>query len=134
MTGYSSAPLIDKLGIKPFLRTTILRAPEHFIDLLGRLPNGVIIEGELHEKYAYIHYFCNYRVELEKKFPILKEHLYPTGMLWISWPKGGSGVETDLDENIIRDIGVINGLVDVKVCAIDDVWSGLKFIYRLKYR
>lgn len=134
MAGYSETSLIDKLGIKPFLRTTVLNAPTEYVDLLGTLPKGVIIEGELTGNYAFIHYFCKYKVELTHKFPLLVKHLYPTGMIWISWPKGRNQIDRTLDENVIRDIGVTNGLVDVKVVSIDDYWSGLKFVYRLKDR
>jgi hypothetical protein len=71
---------------------------------------------------------------LNEQFPRLKEALSPSGMLWVSWPKASSGVPTDLSENVVREIGLANGLVDVKVCAVDEVWSGLKFVYRIKDR
>ena len=78
-----------------------------------------------------MHFFTDSRAALERRFPALKRGIGPTGMLWVSWPKRSSGVATDLDGNIVREIGLRGGLVDVKVCAVDDVWSGLKFVYRL---
>jgi len=82
----------------------------------------------------FIHFFATRRRQLEQKFAALKKALAKDGMLWISWPKGSSGVATDLNENVVREIGLARGLVDVKVCAIDSVWSGLKFVYRLRDR
>jgi len=82
----------------------------------------------------FIHFFTKLRGELENKFPILKQELSQDGILWISWPKGSSKVETDLNENVVREIGLKNGLVDVKVTNVDQIWSGLKFVYRLKDR
>jgi hypothetical protein len=82
----------------------------------------------------FIQFFSSRRSHLDEQFPKLKASLSPSGMLWVSWPKGSSGVPTDLTENVVRDIGLTNGLVDVKVCAVDETWSGLKFVFRLKDR
>jgi hypothetical protein len=82
----------------------------------------------------FIHLFTKDRAELEREFPLQARALAPAGMLWVSWPKGSSGVKTDLSETVVRGIGLGTGLVDVKVCAVDDVWSGLKFVIRLKNR
>ena len=111
--------------------------PRGYRKLLGTLPSGARIETRDdagNTPRAFIHYFTKTRSALEKRFPVLERALTPAGMLWISWPKGTSGVTTDLTENVIREIGLANGLVDVKVCAVDATWSGLKFVRRVKDR
>jgi hypothetical protein len=102
--------------------------------VLGKLPPGTRIRNNSKDSFPFIQCFCTELRDLERRFPILKKQLAPDGMLWISWPKGSSKVPTDLNENVIRDVGLRNGLVDVKVCAVDDIWSGLKFVYRLRDR
>ncbi len=134
MAGYSKRSLVDKLGIKPGHKLIFIGAPDGYDQTLGELPEGVTQTQSLRGAFDFIHYFTTSRTDFERKFPTLKEHLHKQGMLWISWPKGASKIKTDLNENIIRDIGLANGLVDVKVAAIDDDWSGLKFVYRLKDR
>ncbi len=98
------------------------------------MPEGAIYSQTLTGKLDFVQLFATKRKELAKKFADAKEHLAADGMIWISWPKKSSGVKTDLDENAIREIGLAIGLVDVKVCAVDGTWSGLKFVYRLKDR
>jgi hypothetical protein len=132
--GYSGKPLAVKLGIKPEMRIALLNTPDGYHSLLGELPPGVTILNALEEPLDLIHFFTRERGELQEEFPRLKLSLADAGMLWISWPKGSSKVVTDLNENIIRDIGLANGLVDVKVAAVDETWSGLKFVRRLKDR
>ncbi len=134
MAGYSDTPLINKLGIKVGLNMTVLNAPAHYDQLIGDWPVGVSVSRSLDETFAFIHYFTQSKLELEQQFPDLVAHLDKRGMLWVSWPKKASGMESDLDDNVIREIGLANGLVDVKVAAIDEVWSGIKFVYRLKDR
>ena len=134
MAGYSKRSLVDRLGIKEGLRVAILGAPVDFARTLGELPRQVKPGKDLRGEKDFLQFFAKSRIELEQKFPALKSCLAPTGMLWISWPKGSSGVRTDLNENVVREIGLSNGLVDVKVCAIDETWSGLKFMYRVKDR
>jgi len=112
----------------------ILNPPEGFNDILGKLPKGVHLTNRLEGPLDSIHFFTKRRDELGAKFPILKQKLSQNGMLWVSWPKGSSGVETDLNESVVREIGLKNGLVDVKVSAIDKTWLGLKFVYRVKDR
>jgi len=131
-SGYSGTPLIDKLGIKPQTRVQFVSEPPNFTALLGKLPTGcqVAPRGEL--DFAIL--FVTTRADLEKRFDRLRDRLKSNGMLWISWPKKTSGVPSDLTENTVREIGLANGLVDVKVCAIDETWSGLKFVRRLKDR
>ncbi len=126
--------LISKLGVKPRTRLTIVNAPANYLTLLGPLPPLVELKKTLAGSADFIHFFTTRRRQVEQKFAALKKALAKDGMLWISWPKGSSGVATDLNENMIREIGLAHGLVDVKVCAIDAVWSGLKFVYRLRDR
>ena len=132
--GYSGTPLVKKLGIKPGYHMMIVNAPHNYETTLGPLPDGVTQADTLTASLDFIHFFTKERAELETKFSNLKAALAYDGMLWISWPKKASKVPTDLNENIIREIGLSNGLVDVKVAAIDVVWSGLKFVYRLEDR
>jgi hypothetical protein len=134
MAGYSKRSLADKLGIKAGTRVVALQAPPTYAALLGPLPGGASLHSRLRASSGFIHRFARRRNELAADFPRLAQALTDQGTLWISWPKQGSGVDTDLDENIIREIGLAQGLVDVKVCAVDEVWSGLKFVRRLGNR
>lgn len=110
------------------------KQPEGYWTWLEPLPQHVEIRQTLKGELDFIHVFVKERSIFEKEFVRCKKHLKKDGMLWVSWPKKSSGVHTDLDENIIRTIGLEAGLVDVKVCAVDDVWSGLKFVFRIKDR
>jgi len=134
MAGYSKRSLVDKLGIKDGHRVAILGAPPHYATTLGTLPPHVKPGNKIQGEKDFLHFFTVSRRELEQRFPALKSCLAQSGMLWISWPKGPSGVATDLNENVVREIGLRNGLVDVKVCAVDETWSGLKFVHRVKDR
>lgn len=127
--GYSQRPLAEKLGIKPGMRVAILNAPDGYPPL-----DAVTLVDPPAHPLDLIHLFTTRRAELDAEFPTLKAALAPNGMIWISWPKKAAKVPTDLDENLIREIGLALGLVDVKVAAVDAVWSGLKFVYRLKDR
>lgn len=132
--GYSKRTLIEKLGIKPGTRVIALGAPPAYSSLLGTLPYGATLQTRLPAVSGFVHRFVQRRAELAADFPHLARALTDDGTLWISWPKKASGVETDLDENAVREIGLAQGLVDVKVCAVDEVWSGLKFVRRLVNR
>ena len=132
--GYSKRTLVEKLGIKPGARVLLIDAPPDYLDTLGELPPRTQIVDDLEAQLDFIQYFTKDLNELELAFPDLKNSLREDGMIWISWPKGASKVKTDLNENIIREIGLKNNLVDVKVCAVDEIWSGLKFVYRVKDR
>ncbi len=134
MAGYSQRSLVDKLGIKEGHHVAILGAPPDYFSNLGKLPSQVKLGTKLQGEKDFLHFFTTSRRELEQKFPARKACLAQNGLLWISWPKGSSGVATDLSENVIREVGLNNGLVDVKVCAVDETWSGLKFVYRVKDR
>jgi hypothetical protein len=133
MAGYSGTPLVKKLGIKENFRIAFVNAPAGFVNGLA-LPQGVKINARVSKPLDFILLFVKSKHELETTFSLQAAKLTPSGMLWISWPKKASGVVTDLNGNIVRDIGLANGLVDVKVCAVDEVWSGLKFVFRLKDR
>lgn len=133
-TGYSGKPLATKLGLKEGIRALVVGAPQHYVALLGSLPKGVTIHGRASGKFEFIHLFTHSKRHLKSLLPKFKRSLEPHGMLWVSWPKGSSKIESDLNENIVREIGLGNGLVDVKVCAVDTDWSGLKFVYRVKDR
>ena len=132
--GYSKRTLVDKLGIKPGARIIILNPPRDYEETLGELPPTTEVVDELEGRLDFIHFFTIEKSDLKRTFPSLRKALAQDGMLWISWPKGASKVKTDVNENIVRDIGLENDLVDVKVCAVDEIWSGLKFVYRLKDR
>jgi hypothetical protein len=132
--GYSRRSLSEKLGIKPGMRVTALGAPPDYTSLLGTLPKGVTLHSRHPTSADFIHRFAQERKDLATDLPRLVRALTDKGALWISWPKHASGVHTDLNENIVRELGLAEGLVDVKVCAVDQVWSGLKFVRRLADR
>jgi len=134
MAGYSGTPLVKKLGIKPDLNIAFVNAPTNFVNQLD-LPSGVKVNYISKSKdLDFILLFVKTRTVLTGAFALCAHKLKSNGMLWVSWPKRASGVSTDLNENVVRHIGLAAGLVDVKVCAIDEIWSGLKFVYRLKDR
>ncbi|MBM3800803.1 MAG: DUF3052 family protein [Acidimicrobiia bacterium] len=132
--GYSKRSLLEKLGIKAGFRLSILNAPEAYDETLGELPPGARRLTKPKEGMDFIQLFVKHRSELERTFPALKKELAETGMLWISWPKATAKIDTDVNENVVREIGLSQGMVDVKVCAVDEVWSGLKFVHRLADR
>src|SRR5262245_26580336 len=132
--GYSKRSLVDKLGIKANSRTVILNPPEDYDATLGPLPAGVTRLAKPTSEIDFIQAFFKDSKQLDRQFPSLKKALKQTGVLWVSWPKKASKIETDLTDNVVRTIGLNHGLVDVKVCAVDEIWSGLKFMYRLKDR
>ena len=133
MPGYSGTPLPKKLGIKDGFRVSVLAAPEDVrAELKSALAKCEIADGKAQIDFAMM--FAKSKAEFVKEFKRVKKLLSPAGMLWVSWPKKASGVATDLNENVVRDIGLSEGLVDVKVCAVTDIWSGLKFVRRLKDR
>ncbi|HEX4591016.1 MAG TPA: hypothetical protein VH120_13855 [Gemmataceae bacterium] len=134
MAGYSGTPLVQKLGIKPDARVHFADAPADFATTLRPLPAGVEQVGGAAKNLDFAVLFVADRAALTKQFAKLAARLRKAGMLWVAWPKKASGVPTDLTENVVRDLGLAAGLVDVKVCAIDETWSGLKFVYRLKDR
>jgi len=132
--GYSGTPLLKKLGIRPGARVLLLNAPAGYLALLGPLPADVTLLFAPAGTLDFIQLFSRESAEVAEWFPRLKAALAPAGALWISWPKRAARMPTDLSENLIRDIGLRQGLVDVKICAVDASWSGLKFVYRLQDR
>lgn len=130
--GYSGTPLVRKLGIKPGTRIQFFDPPDDFGETLGPQPDVLkhVSRGVL--DFAII--FVRRRSDLEKRFPLVRDRLESNGMLWVGWPKKSARTTTDLTENVVREIGLNAGLVDVKVCAIDDTWSGLKFVRRTRDR
>jgi hypothetical protein len=134
MAGYSGTQLVKKLGIKLGMRLYIKNPPIAYPDLVAGLPVGIFWLQDLTPGLDFIHAFYTHPGDLALDFPLFQQSLAPTGMVWISWPKRGSGMASELNENIIRDMGLACGLVDVKVCAVDETWSGLKFVIRLKDR
>ena len=134
MAGYSGRPLVDKLGIKPGTRIAILNAPRGYRATLGSLPPGVVVASAARGTFPFIQFFTRSRSLLETKLGMLLGALEPDGALWISWPKKASGVPTDMTEDVVRAVALPTGLVDVKVAAVDDVWSGLKLVRRLRNR
>jgi hypothetical protein len=134
MPGYSGTPLPKKLGIKPGFQIALLETPPDVRKELSTALGACTIakNGNIPLDFAMV--FTETKAALTEEFKQITRQLAPAGMLWVSWPKKSSGVATDLDENVIRQIGLAAGLVDVKVCAVTEVWSGLKFVRRLKNR
>jgi hypothetical protein len=131
MVGYSNKSLVEKLGIKPGFQVLILHPPEQYELTLGALPANINDHPASDTPLNFIQFFTKNLSELSQGFPDLKKRLRPDGILWISWPKSTSSLKTDLNESLVREIGLKNGLVDVKIIAIDKDWSGLKFVYRI---
>jgi hypothetical protein len=133
MAGYSGTPLARKLGIREGARLVLVGAPNGFADSLV-LPPGVHVRTQARGRLDVVVFFVTRRAELTRRFPALKRTLEPDGGLWIAWPKRASGVATDLTFEPVQKVGLANGLVDNKVAAIDDIWSGLRFVYRVTDR
>jgi hypothetical protein len=132
--GYSTTPLPRKLGIKPGARVVLVAAPTEAQTLIAPLPDGAVMRSQLRGEADVIVFFALRLRDLDRRFEALERGLARDGSLWIAWPKRTSGVETDLTENVVRELGLARGLVDTKVCAISDVWSGLRFVRRLRDR
>jgi hypothetical protein len=134
MAGYSGTPLVKKLGIKEGHRLAFPGAPEGFREVLGEIPAGAEVRERTRGPLDVIVFFTKSHAELRKRLPSLRRAMDPAAGLWIAWPKRASGVETDMTEDIARDVGYANTLVDNKVCAIDDTWSGLRLVIRVRDR
>lgn len=132
--GYSGKPLWQKLGLRPGDRGLILAAPGDYRALLDGPPDDLTLVSRGTGPFAFIHLFCRTRADLVRQLPILVARLEPAGMIWVSWPKKTSKVVTDITEGTIREVALPLGIVDVKVCAVDDVWSGLKLVIRKERR
>lgn len=129
MAGYSGTPLIRKLGIRPQEQVLAINAPKNYKKLLGDLPEGASVVDRI-TNANFIHLFVRRRANLAKELPRLRNKLTDTGTLWVSWPKKSAGVPTDVTEDVIREVALPLGVVDTKVCAVDETWSGLKLMIR----
>ena len=131
--GYSSTPLAKKLGIKSGNKVRLINAPEHYFNLFTDMPEDIDIADNRQQK-DFIHFFTKDSKELNKVLPRLKNEIVANGIIWVSWPKKSAKTNSDVNENMIRDLALKNGLVDIKVCAVDEVWSGLKLVIPVKDR
>jgi hypothetical protein len=134
MAGYSQKSLLDKLGIKDGFTVLFIHPPENYFDLLGKLPPNLEEKKQMNGEFDFIHFFTKDKKELATTLPKLQKVLKQTGMIWVSWPKGASKIKTDVNENTVRDLALSLGIVDVKVCAVDEIWSGLKLVIRKENR
>jgi hypothetical protein len=134
VAGYSKTPLADKLGIKSGFQMAVVNPPENYFKILGPLPETIRILKKPSGGMDFIQFFTRSRSEYEKKLTGLKELLVSNGMIWVSWPKAASKVPTDVTEKVVRDFALKAGLVDIKVCAVDETWSGLKLVIPVKDR
>jgi hypothetical protein len=132
--GYSGTPLAKKLGIKFGFHVRLVNAPEYYLQLFTDLPNELYFEDKESSKIDFIHLFTKSKKEYILLLPHLKDRIKSNGMIWVSWPKKTSKVLTDITEDIIRNYAIEIGLVDIKVCAVDDIWSGLKLVVPVKDR
>ncbi|MEP6596142.1 MAG: hypothetical protein ABJA71_09345 [Ginsengibacter sp.] len=133
-TGYSGTPLAKKLGIKESFKIRLINPPEYYFELFTDMPENISILKDTKIKKNFIHCFVKQEKELHKNITPLKNEIEPNGIIWISWPKKASKVATDITENIVRNIALANGLVDIKVCAVDEIWSALKLVIPVKDR
>ena len=132
--GYSGTPLPQKLGIKPGRTVVTINAPKNYRRLLGTIPERVTFSDRLKPDSSFAHVFIEKRRELEKRLAVLRQKIADTGTVWVSWPKRSSGVPTDVTEDVVRAVALPLGFVDVKACAIDETWSGLKLMIRRENR
>ena len=132
--GYSGTPLVRKLGYRAGMRVHHAGAPDGFADAVGTLPEGVTVLTRAAADLDLAMLFVTQRRDLARGLARLQPKLQPAGMIWVAWPKRASKVPTDVTEDVVRDVALPRGLVDVKVCAIDEVWSGLKLVTRTELR
>ena len=133
-TGYSGTPLAQKLGLKPGYEIRLIEAPEYYRSLFASWPDDIKQLDANGGKKDFLHYFVTNAAALRQALTVLKKEMRPAACLWISWPKKAAKFPTDVDENLIREAALATGLVDVKVCAIDEKWSGLKLVIPVKQR
>ena len=132
--GYSGTPLAKKLGIKEGASVAFLEAPADFDETVAPLPEGVDVARNAGPGLDVVVFFTRARGELEERIEELRAAIAPAGGLWVGWPKRASGVETDMTEGVVREVALPLGLVDNKVCAIDETWSGLRLVIRVTER
>jgi len=133
MAGYSGTPLPQKLGIKPGTTIVVINEPPKYRKLLGKL-DQVTFSNRIRANSGFVHVFATRRSELESKLSILRGKISDNGTIWVSWPKKSANVPTDVTEDVIREVALPLGLVDIKVCAVDETWSGLKLMIRRQNR
>ena len=133
-SGYSGTPLAKKLGIKPYFKIRLVNQPDYYYKLFPDMPDGIKEVEDDKVKKDFIHYFAKEAKEYERDIKKLRKEIVPNGIIWVSWPKKASKVQTDVTEGLVRTLGLKNGLVDIKGCAVDEVWSGLKFVIPVKDR
>ena len=134
MAGYSSTPLVKKLGIQADKRVRVSNAPRNYLDLLAPLPRGVVISNKIRKNIDIWHFFTRSASQLQARLPAMVHGIRQDGMIWVSWPKKSAGMPSTVVEDTVRQVALPLGLVDVKVCAVDDVWSGLKLVIRKELR
>lgn len=134
MAGYSTTPLVKKLGFREGSRVLIINAPNYYRELVSPLPDGVSLSTQLRKNIDICHVFLRSAAELARRLKNLKPRIVESGCIWVSWPKKASRVATDISEDTIRKIALPMGLVDIKVCAVDETWSGLKLVIRKELR
>jgi len=134
MAGYSGTPLAQKLGIKPGSTVVLINAPANYRKLLGNFAKGIEFTSRVGASPNFIHFFTTRRNELEKQLRRLRTKIADSGTLWVSWAKKSSGLATDVSEDVIREIALPLGFVDIKICAVDETWSGLKLMIRRENR
>ena len=134
MAGYSGTPLAKKLGIKANARVLTKNAPDDYLGWLSPLPEGVSVSSRVKGSVDIVHLFASKRSDLDRQLGDLMERIAPDGMIWVSWPKKAAKVATDITEDTVRDVALPLGLVDIKVCAVSEIWSGLKLVIRKELR
>jgi hypothetical protein len=134
MAGYSGTPLPQKLGIKEGMIVVAIKPPENYRKLLGEIPSGVNFATRPVGNTKFVHLFATRRNELAQELSILRRKIAEDAAVWVSWPKKSSGVATDVTEDVIRAVALPIGFVDIKVCAVDEIWSGLKLMIRRENR
>ena len=133
MAGYSGTPLPQKLGIKPGTTVIVINEPPIYRKLLGKL-DRVTFSNRISTNSDFVHLFTKRRSEFESRLSILRDKISDNGTIWVSWPKKSANIPTDITEDVVREIALPLGLVDIKVCAVDETWSGLKLMIRREYR
>jgi hypothetical protein len=132
--GYSGTPLAKKLGIKEGFIIRLINQPAHYFNLFTDLPAAIKIDPGKKSKKNFIHYFTTAAAEMQQQLPLLRNEIVANGMIWVSWPKKAAKMKTDITEDAIRNYALSIGLVDIKVCAVDETWSGLKLVIPVKDR
>jgi hypothetical protein len=134
MAGYSGTPLAKKLGIKAGCRMLLAGEPDNYRKLVEPLPDGVTFDSRLSNSTDLVHFFSTKKAELAKALKSYRAKLAPDGVVWVSWPKKSAKVPTDITEDTVRELALPLGFVDIKVCAVDEIWSGLKLVIRKALR